>query len=197
LHHVLSRGKVKKNKKIDVGTVMKQRKHETRIIKKYQNRRLYDTATSTYVILEDIKQMIMDGEQIKVIDIKTEQDVTRSVLLQIILEEEVNGIPMFSNDFMFQIIRFYGKAFQPSLSPFLEHGVELFKKMQKQFYEQIRDVYGKERLSSGVVLWKEFMQQQGPVIEDAIKDHIQSSTDAFLKMQEQIQFPFAPKKGDK
>ncbi len=164
-----------------------KKKFETRIIKKYQNRRLYDTATSTYIVLEDIKQIIVDGELVKVVDVKSEQEVTRSVLLQIILEEEINGMPMFSNDFLFQIIRFYGKAFQPSVSPFLEQGVDLFRKMQKQFYEQIRDAYGKEKLPSGVELWKEFMQQQSPQLEASIKDYVQNNTNAFLKMQEHLQ----------
>ncbi|MCC2625753.1 MAG: phaR [Burkholderiales bacterium] len=164
-----------------------RRKNETRLIKKYQNRRLYDTATSTYIILEDIKQIIVEGDMVKVVDVKTNADVTRSVLLQIILEEEVNGVPMFSNDFLFQIIRFYGKSFQSALSPFLEQGVDLFKKMQKQFYEQIRDSYGKERLPSGVELWHEFMAQQGPQLEDMIKDYVQNNTNTFLKMQERLQ----------
>jgi len=164
-----------------------KRKSELRVIKKYQNRRLYDTATSTYIILEDIKQIIVEGDTVQVIDVKTEKDVTRSVLLQIILEEEVNGMPMFSNDFLFQIIRFYGKSFQPSLSPFLEYGVDLFKKMQKQFYEQIRDAYGRDKLPSGVELWREFMQQQGPELEVMIKEYVQNNTNAFLKMQEQLQ----------
>ena len=184
-----------------------KKKLETRIVKKYQNRRLYDTATSTYIVLEDIKQIIVDGELVKVLDVKSEQDVTRSVLLQIILEEEVNGVPMFSNEFLFQIIRFYGKSFQPSLSPFLEQGIDLFRKMQKQFYEQVRDAYGKEKVPSGVELWKEFMVQQGPQLEASIKDYMQNNTNTFLKMQEHLQhqtenilnymqFPFNPiKKG--
>lgn len=164
-----------------------KRKLETRIIKKYQNRRLYDTATSTYIVLEDVKQIIVDGELIKVIDVKTEEDVTRSVLLQVILEEEVNGVPMFSNDFLFQIIRFYGKSFQPSLSPFLEQGVDLFRKMQKQFYEQVRDAYGNESIPSGVEVWKEFVAAQGPKLEASIKEYVTNNTNTFLKMQEQLQ----------
>jgi polyhydroxyalkanoate synthesis repressor PhaR len=166
---------------------MKQKKNELRVIKKYQNRRLYDTATSTYVILEDIKQMIMDGDMIRVVDIKTEEDVTRGVLLQIISDQEANGKPIFSNDFLVQIIRLYGKAFQASLSPFLEHGIDLFRKVQKNFYGQIRDMYGKDKLSSGAMLWKEFMQQRGPQIETSIKEHVQHNTNSFLKMQEQFQ----------
>src|SRR3990167_7179245 len=143
--------------------------YETRIIKKYQNRRLYDTATSMYIVLEDIKEIIVGGEIVKVVDVKTGEDVTRSVLLQIILEEEVNRIPMFSDDFLFQIIRFYGKAFQPSVSPFLEQGVDLFRKMQKQFYDQFKDSYGKNKVPPGVELWKEFLSQRSPQLEQNIK----------------------------
>jgi len=160
---------------------------ETRIIKKYQNRRLYDTATSTYIVLKDIKQIIVDGEIVKVIDVKTEEDVTRSVLLQIILEEEVNGIPMFSNEFLFQIIHFYGKTLQPSLSPFLEQGVELFQKMQKQFYEQFGSVDSSITTASGVELWKEFLAKQGQQVEKNIKDYVENSSGAFLKVQEHLQ----------
>lgn len=167
--------------------IMEKKSFETRIIKKYQNRRLYDTATSMYIVLDDIKEIIVNGEIVKVIDVKTNEDVTRSVLLQIILEEEVNGIPMFSNDFLFQIIRFYGKAFQSSISPFLEQGVNLFKKMQKQFYEQFRDNYGKSKISSGVELWQEFLEQRGAQLEENIKEYIESSASTFLKMQERLQ----------
>ncbi len=167
--------------------MQKRYSNEIRHIKKYQNRRLYDTATSTYIVLDDIKDMIVSGEMVEVVDVKSKQDVTRSVLLQIILEEEVNGVPMFSNDFLFQVIRFYGKSFQSSVSPFLEHGVDLFKKVQKKFYEQIRDVYGKEKLPSGVELWREFMHQQGPQLEETIKEYVQNNTTAFLKMQEHLQ----------
>ncbi|MFN8770269.1 MAG: polyhydroxyalkanoate synthesis repressor PhaR [Neisseriaceae bacterium] len=186
---------------------MKEKKNSIRIIKKYQNRRLYDVSTSTYVVLDDIKQIIMDGEEIKVIEVKTNQDVTRTVLLQVLLEEEMHGVPMFSNDFIYQIIRFYGKAFQSSLGPFLEQGVDLFRRMQKKFYEQVREVYGKEKLSSGVELWKDFIEKQGPGIEEIVKEQMQTSTGAFLKMQEQLQqqtrqlldymqFPFGQKKGE-
>jgi len=187
---------------------MREKKTPIRIIKKYQNRRLYDMETSTYVVLSDIKQMIMDGEVVQVIDVKTEQDVTRVVLLQVILDEEINGVPMFSNEFLFQIIRFYGKAFQSSLSPFLEQVVDLFRRTQKKFYEQIREIYGKDKLSSGVELWKEFMENQGPEIEESIREQMQVNTNAFLKMQEQLQqqtrqlldymqFPFVARKGGK
>jgi polyhydroxyalkanoate synthesis repressor PhaR len=161
--------------------------NEVRLIKKYQNRRLYDTATSTYIVLEDIKQILVDGETIKVIDVKSELDVTRSVLLQIILEEEINGVPIFSNDFLLQIIRFYGKSFQPSISPFLEHGINFIRKMQKNFYDQMQEPYNKNNLNSNFELWQEFIKQQAPQIELGIKDYIQNTANTFLNIQDNIQ----------
>lgn len=185
-----------------------KKKAEIRVIKKYQNRRLYDTATSMYIVLSDIKEYIVAGEIIKVIDVKTEQDVTRSVLLQIILEEEVNGAPMFSDDFLFQIIRFYGKSFQPSISPFLENGIDLFRKMQKQFYEQINSNPAGSSVKVGVDLWNDFLTKRNSQVETNIKDYIENSADTFLKMQESLKeqtenmlsyipYPFNPKKSGK
>ena len=186
---------------------MKNKKLATRIIRKYANRRMYDVATSTYMALDDIKQLILAGEPVKVVDIKTEEDVTRNVLLQIIMDEENNREPMLSNEFLFQIIRFYGKSFQPAVSPFLEQGINLFHKMQKNFYTQVKDTYGKEKIQLGTGLWKEFMEQQGPLIQENIRTYVQTNTNNFLQMQEQIQkqteqmfnyiqFPFI-QKGDK
>lgn len=183
-----------------------KKKNEIRIIKKYQNRRLYDTATSMYIVLEDIKEYIVAGEMVKVIDVKTEQDVTRSVLLQIILEEEANGMPMFSDDFMFQIIRFYGKAFQPSISPFLENGIDLFRKMQKQFYEQVGSS-SSSKMQTGVEMWNEFLSKRSTSVENNMKEYMENSADAFVKMQESLKeqtenmfsympFPFNKKKSE-
>ena len=183
-----------------------KKKVETRIIKKYQNRRLYDTATSMYIVLSDIKEYIVAGEKIKVVDVKTEQDVTRSVLLQIILEEEVNGAPMFSDDFLFQVIRLYGKTFQPSISPFLENGIDLFRKMQKQFYEQVSSGNpSSNNVSSGIEMWNEFLVRKNSEIESSVKEYVENAANTFLKMQESLKeqtenmlnyipFPFKAKK---
>jgi len=160
---------------------------EPRILKKYQNRRLYDTATSTYVILDDIKQMIMDGDDIRVVDVKTEADVTRSVLLQIILEEEASSTPILTNEFIVQIIRFYGKAFQPAISPFLEQGMDVLKQTQKRFYAQIKAAYPKDAIPSGIDLWKEFWHERGPQVQQNILDYLNSSASSFLQIQEQVQ----------
>jgi polyhydroxyalkanoate synthesis repressor PhaR len=160
---------------------------ETRVIKKYQNRRLYDTATSTYIILDDIKQMIIDGDNIQVTDVKSGADVTRSVLLQILIEEEATKTPILSNGFLLQIIRFYGKAFQPAISPFLEQGIDLLRQTQKKFYAQLKATHSKDALPSSLDLWKEFWQERGPQVQQNIFDYLNTSTANFLQVQEQVQ----------
>lgn len=160
--------------------------NELRIIKKYQNRRLYDTATSTYIILEDIKQMIIEGDTVKVIDVKSDSDVTRSVLLQIILDEEAHATPIFSNEFLLQIIKFYGKSFQPAISPFLEQGIDMLKQTQKKFYAQLKSNQKENHGSNNLDAWKEFWNQSGGAVQQNIFDYLSTSTTNFLQMQEQI-----------
>ena len=84
----------------------------TRLIKKYPNRRLYDTQTSAYITLADVKQLVLDNEDFKVLDAKSNEDLTRSILLQIILEAEAGGAPLFSSSMLAPMIRFYGHAVQ-------------------------------------------------------------------------------------
>ena len=91
-----------------------------RVLKKYPNRRLYDTETSSYITLADVKKMVMAGQAFVVRDAKTADDLTRSILLQIILEEETGGVPMFSSQSLAQIIRFYGQAMQGMMGSYLE-----------------------------------------------------------------------------
>src|SRR5436190_22792799 len=89
-----------------------------RILKQYPNRRLYDTQTSSYITLADVKKMVLEGQDFVVRDAKTSDDLTRSILLQIILEEETGGVPMFSSQMLAQIIRFYGHAMQGMMGPY-------------------------------------------------------------------------------
>src|SRR6476660_9605090 len=91
-----------------------------RIIKKYPNRRLYDTANSGYITLADVKQMVLEQVEFQVVDAKSGEDLTRSILLQIILEEESGGLPMFSSDMLTQMIRFYGNAMQGIIANYME-----------------------------------------------------------------------------
>ncbi len=110
--------------------------HGIRVIKKYPNRRLYDTLTSNYVALSDVKQLVMTGTTFKVIDAKTEEDITRSLLLQIILEEESGGAPLFSEAVLANLIRTYGHAMQSYMGSYLEKNLQTFADMQKQFTAQ-------------------------------------------------------------
>ncbi|WP_082532689.1 MULTISPECIES: polyhydroxyalkanoate synthesis repressor PhaR [unclassified Roseateles] len=107
-----------------------------RILKKYPNRRLYDTQTSSYITLADVKRMVLEGVEFEVHDAKTQEDLTRSILLQIILEEETGGVPMFSTSSLAQIIRFYGHAMQGVMGGLLERQMQAFTDLQSRFTEQ-------------------------------------------------------------
>ncbi len=107
-----------------------------RVLKKYPNRRLYDTQTSSYITLADVKRMVLEGVDFEVHDAKTQEDLTRSILLQIILEEETGGVPMFSTNSLAQIIRFYGHAMQGVMGGLLERQMQAFTDMQSRFSEQ-------------------------------------------------------------
>jgi polyhydroxyalkanoate synthesis repressor PhaR len=109
-----------------------------RVIKKYPNRRLYDTATSSYITLTEVKQLVLDGKALSVRDAKTDEDLTRSILLQIILEEESGGMPMFSETVLANIIRFYGHAMQGFMGNYIEKNVQAFSDMQSQMAEQTK-----------------------------------------------------------
>jgi polyhydroxyalkanoate synthesis repressor PhaR len=108
----------------------KPAKNPVRTIKKYPNRRLYDTDTSSYITLAEIKQLVMESEPLQVVDAKTSEDLTRSILLQIILEEEANGSPMFTAPVLSNIIRFYGHAMQGLMGGYLEKNMQMLMEMQ-------------------------------------------------------------------
>ncbi len=101
-----------------------------RVIKKYPNRRLYDTDTSSYITLAEIKRLVMESESFIVRDVKTGEDLTRSILLQIILEEEASGSPMFTTSVLANIIRFYGHAMQGMMGGYLEKNIQGLMDMQ-------------------------------------------------------------------
>lgn len=108
-----------------------------RLIKKYPNRRLYDTEQSKYITLTQLRQLIIGGEMIKVIDSTSEEDITRTILLQIILETESGGTPLFTADMLSQIIRFYGGTLQGIFGNYLEQSLSLFTAQQEQFQKNI------------------------------------------------------------
>lgn len=169
-----------------------------RLIKKYPNRRLYDTKTSTYITLSDVKQLVLDNEGFQVIDAKTNQDLTRSILLQIILEEESGGVPMFSPTALSQIIRFYGHAMQGIMGSFLEKNIQAFMDIQDRVAEESKGVYGNQ---FGPEAWAQFMNVQTPVLQNMMSSYIDQSKNLFVQMQDQMQdqtrniftvFPFTP-----
>jgi polyhydroxyalkanoate synthesis repressor PhaR len=113
-----------------------------RIIKKYPNRRLYDTEISSYITLEEVRQLVLDGETFEVRDAKSGEDLTRSVLLQIISEHEEKGQPMLSPQLLSQIIRFYGDSLQGFMGPYLERSLQVFLDQQQQFRTQLNSLLG-------------------------------------------------------
>lgn len=115
---------------------------QTRIIKKYPNRRLYDTEISSYITLEDVHQLVIDNEAFEVHDAKTGEDLTRSVLLQIISEHEEHGQPMLSTQLLSQIIRFYGDSMQGFMAPYLENSLQTFLDQQQKFRSQLDSLMG-------------------------------------------------------
>ena len=112
-----------------------------RIIKKYPNRRLYDTEISRYITLDDVRKLVVSGIDIRVTDVKTENDLTRNVLLQVIAEQEHEGKPIFNALILTQLIRFYGNAYQSAFSDYLQQSLEMFtaqqQNMQKNFAQAV------------------------------------------------------------
>lgn len=115
---------------------------QTRIIKKYPNRRLYDTEVSRYITVADVRDLVMRGVEFKVVDANSNADITRPTLLQIIMEQEAGGEPLFTADILSKIIRFYGDSVQGVFSTYLEKSLELFVEQQAQLQKQVRNMIG-------------------------------------------------------
>jgi polyhydroxyalkanoate synthesis repressor PhaR len=153
-----------------------------RTLKKYPNRRLYDTRTSSYVTLADVKAMVLAGEEFEVRDAKTAEDLTRSILLQIILEEESGGVPMFSSQTLSQIIRLYGHAMQGVMGTMLEHNMAAFTELQSQFLNQSKGLYDPKHLSPE--LWTKFLGGQPAALQNLMGGYVEQSRSMFEKMQQ-------------
>jgi polyhydroxyalkanoate synthesis repressor PhaR len=172
-----------------------------RVLKKYPNRRLYDSRTSSYITLADVKQMVLDAEDFKVVDAKSNEDLTRSILLQVILEEESGGVPMFSQRMLENIIRFYGHAMQGLMGSYLEKNLLTFVDLQGKLAEQSAGLYDNKAFSPE--LWSQFMNQ-APMMQGLMGNYLDQSRQLFAQMQEQMHkqaetlFPgFAPKGSEK
>ena len=155
-------------------------KEALRVIKKYPNRRLYDTDTSTYITLTEVRQLVMDNAPFAVRDAKTGDDLTRSILLQIILEEEAGGAPMFTEAVLGNIIRFYGHAMQGFMGSYLEKNVQVFAEIQTKLTEQSKVVTPE--------MWSQFMSMQSPVLQGMMVNYyVEQSKTMLSQMQEQMQ----------
>jgi polyhydroxyalkanoate synthesis repressor PhaR len=137
----------------------------SRIIKKYPNRRLYDTEISSYITLEEVRQLVLDHEEFEVRDAKTGEDLTHTVLLQIISEYEDRGEPMFTTKLLTQIIRFYGDSLQGFMGGYLERSLQVFIDQQQQFRSQLNNIIGQTPWSMlndltdrNMELWKSLQQ---------------------------------------
>ena len=108
-----------------------------RTIKKYPNRRLYDTAISKYITLEDVRRLVLEEQPFCVVDAKTQEDISRSILLQIILEREQDGSPIFSQQMLSQMIRFYGDSMQGMLASYLEGSMKMFEEHQGRLRDHV------------------------------------------------------------
>lgn len=145
-----------------------------RVVKKYPNRRLYDTSSSTYITLSEVKQLVLQGQALVVRDAKTNEDLTRSILLQIILEEESGGVPMFSEAVLANIIRFYGHSMQGFMGSALEKNVQAFTDLQTQMAAQAK------ALAPGLAA-------NLPPLPAVMGAYAEQSKTMFAQMQEQMQ----------
>lgn len=150
-----------------------------RVIKKYPNRRLYDTDTSSYITLSEVKSLVMTNEPLVVRDAKTGEDLTRSILLQIILEEEAGGAPMFTEAVLANIIRFYGHAMQGSMGACLEKNVQLFSDFQARMAEQAH--------GGTPEMWNQFVRMQPSLMQGMMGNYLDQSQTMLTQMQEQMQ----------
>ena len=150
-----------------------------RVIKKYPNRRLYDTETSTYITLTEVRQLVMKSALFVVRDAKSNDDLTRSILLQIILEEETGGAPMFTEAVLANIIRFYGNAMQSFMGSYLEKNVQSFMDLQVKMAEKSKGLSPE--------MWAQVMNAQSPMMQGMMGTYVEQSKNVFTQMQEQMQ----------
>ena len=154
-------------------------KDPQRVIKKYPNRRLYDTDTSTYITLSEVKQLVMDSEVFVVRDAKTGEDLTRSILLQIILKEESNETPMFTAPVLASVIRFYGHAMQGFMGGYLEKNILNLMEVQSKLGEQSKGLSPE--------MWNQFLAMQPTLLQTMMGTNLEQSKNMFTQMQEQMQ----------
>lgn len=179
-----------------------------RIIKKYPNRRLYDTETSAYITLADVKQFVLENQTFEVQDARSGENLTRSILLQIILEEESGGVPMFSSDMLANIIRYYGHSMQGLMGSYLERSIGAFHEAQRKFQEQTQSIYGNLGAPAGKAVpafdpqaWTKLIQGAGGTVPAMMSEYLEKSASNVIGMQDELRkqamqmfstFPYNP-----
>jgi len=117
-------------------------KNAPRVIRKYPNRRLYDTVESRYVTLADVRRLVVERVDFVVLDRKSQQDITRSILLQVIAEQEGAGESLMSRDFLSQVIRTYGSGLHDFVGRYLDESIQQFARDQRELREKFKNVLG-------------------------------------------------------
>jgi polyhydroxyalkanoate synthesis repressor PhaR len=176
-----------------------------RTIKKYPNRRLYDTQSSAYITLSDVRQLVLANESFVVVDAKSNEDLTRQILLQIILEAEAAGSPLFTAPMLSQMIRFYGQATQGLMGTYLEKSLQAFVDIQAKMQDASKGLYDAKGMPNPE-MWTQFMSLQTPMVQGMMSNYIEQSKSMFVQMQEKMQensrsifqnFPFTPPNSDR
>jgi polyhydroxyalkanoate synthesis repressor PhaR len=139
-----------------------------RLIKKYANRRLYDASQSRHITLDDIRTMVIAGERVKVIEDKTNEDITRLILLQVIADQEQFGRPILSTQLLESLIRFYGNSLQGFLSTYLEKSVETFMRQQEVVQSQLARMMTSAPLSAMSELTRHNLELWGKMQESML-----------------------------
>jgi polyhydroxyalkanoate synthesis repressor PhaR len=142
---------------------------EPRVIKKYPNRRLYDTVESRYITLADIRRLVTEKVDFVVIDKKSQEDITRSILLQVISEQEHLGEPLMSQDFLSQVIRSYGGAMHGFVGNYLEQSLKLLASQQQQMRENMRGVMGSDAFDSIATITQQNLERWRSMQEDIFR----------------------------
>lgn len=155
-----------------------------RIIKKYPNRRLYDTAISSYITLADVKNLVLECVPLKVIDAKTEEDLTNTTLLQIISDQEGSNSPIFTTNVLENLIRFYGHSMQSMMSNYLEQSMKVFLTQQDMLQESMKNVVSSNPLSAmneltqrNMEMWQSFQKQFYPSEQTGKADTVANKDD--------------------
>lgn len=157
---------------------------EPRVIKKYPNRRLYDTVESRYITLADIRRLVMDKVDFVVIDKKSQEDITRSILLQVIAEQEHTGEPLMSQDFLSQVIRSYGSAMQSFVGNYLEQSLKVMASQQQQLRDSMRGTLGGEAFDSIAALTQKNLERWRSMQEEMFRAMTSAATSTRAKERE-------------